>query len=253
MTLTILQLEQMLKHRAGRPVSPELGIYTIANYVGEFLTTCHQWQWRNGPETFLDLVANQSWVSLPDDFGELRTGGIVAAASAPFSFIMTDDSVIGYFSQQFTEATKGPFLYGAITYTSTDDDGPERRPIVSIAPTWPENLTGALRCSYRTRWNVLQTGVKHVDIPRFMEPLYVELCHAYYAGHAEHDEGSVTMRLQAVLEQNDEDSLLYAAAKRSDGAVQGSFGRVTGGLVQLIRRSRVVDDDNPFPPLVTYP
>ena len=125
--------------------------------------------------------------------------------------------------------TQSPALYlASIVYS-----GSPPVPILEIWPSSGSNQTGALRIFYRSRWAHLYSDSAAIDIPEFVESLYVWIARAYARGYEREDEGSLHARLQEVMA-----SPVFDVAKRSDGQIQPHYGPPRGGGAVIHRRHR---------------
>mgnify|MGYP003579071396 CR=1 FL=1 len=109
--------------------------------------------------------------------------------------------------------------YAAISYV-----GNPPTPILEIAPGAGSAVTGAFRMFYRARWQRLTNDSTHVAIPEFCETLYLQIARAFARGYVREDQGSLDARLQEI-----QLGPVFLAAKRSDGSIQPSVGKLSGG------------------------
>jgi hypothetical protein len=125
--------------------------------------------------------------------------------------------------------TMSPALYyAAVVYSGTPPV-----PLLEIWPSPSSNQNGVLRLFYRARWQQLYSDSDMVNIPEWMESLYVWIARAYARGYEREDEASLHARLQEIVQ-----SPIFEATKLSDGATQPSFNRPRGGGATVHRRRR---------------
>lgn len=128
--------------------------------------------------------------------------------------------------------TTSPALYHAAVVYS----GSPPVPILEIWPSPSANQTGALRIMYRSRWTHLYTDGGMIQLPEFVESLYVWIARTYAAGYERGDAVSIHQRL-AELKL----SPIFEAAVRSDGQVQPFYGRPRHGGAVMHRRRHTED------------
>jgi hypothetical protein len=109
--------------------------------------------------------------------------------------------------------------YAAISYV-----GSPPTPILEIAPGAGANETGAFRLFYRSRWAHMTADDTQIDVPTFVEALFVQIVRAFARGYEREDAGSLDARLTEI-----ERGPVFRSAKRSDGNIQPNFGKLRGG------------------------
>src|ERR1017187_2515887 len=87
--LTVADYEARMLQAVGNPAALSTGIVLIdvLNEALQYVFTYDNWTWRARSPVLLDLVVNQSYVSLPADFG---TGGeldSIASIWSPLTFV----------------------------------------------------------------------------------------------------------------------------------------------------------------------
>ena len=63
------QLEDQVTRVLGEDSDPRFDVDQIINQAGRYLFSMWSWGWRSRPPVTLDLVADQTYVLLPADFG----------------------------------------------------------------------------------------------------------------------------------------------------------------------------------------
>ena len=122
-------------------------------------------------------------------------------------------------------ASTGLF-YAAVVF-----QGSPPRPILEIWPTPSANTVGAMRIFYRSRWAEITADSVEVEIPDFVNDLYVWITRAYASGYVRNEVASIHARLAEVRA-----SPIFEVARRSDGMTQPNVGVLTGGGGQIWRR-----------------
>jgi hypothetical protein len=120
------------------------------------------------------------------------------------------------------------YYWGAVVFS-----GSTPKPILEIYPSPSANATGALRISYRSRWSDLSTDTSQIDIPDFVQDLFLFIARAYAAGYVRNDVASIHARLEEI-----QDGPIFRAATMSDGATQPYYGQLRGGGAVLWRRQQ---------------
>lgn len=156
-------------------------------------------------------------IDLPDDTRDIiaiqGTGGSLSARVT-----LTSLAEVLRVREELT--TNDQHWYAALSYV-----GSPPTPILEIAPGAGSNSTGALRMFYRARWARLSTDSTAVDVPTFIEPLLVQVVRAFARGYTREDAGSLDLRLAQIHA-----GPIFAAAKKSDGAIQPYFGTLKNGI-----------------------
>jgi len=122
--------------------------------------------------------------------------------------------------------TQSPALYCAAMVYS----GSPPTPILEIYPAPGSNQTGALRLFYRSRWTQIYSDSAQIDIPEFVESLYVWIARAYAAGYERGDQESIHARLVSLSQ-----SPIFDVAVRSDGQAQ-PFRKIRNGGAVVHRK-----------------
>lgn len=216
---TFLQLRQACQF-ASAIQTPATGSSwdDVVNDALQYLANLSQWHWREQALS-LDTVADQNYIDLPDDFGEMVT---IHRASpwrdaVPVSLariqqyraanIAQDLGIIGY-------------LYAIVGHTQeTTADHTTYR--LELFPTPTLDETGALTGTYR---RIVTKLVSDSDVPNipggpFMVALKL-LCSAFAKSTEDEQEGPEWARFNAMLPD----------LMRADGGVMSNLGYIDGGI-----------------------
>lgn len=128
-------------------------------------------------------------------------------------------------SSVVVEAGMGQY-YGAVVFT-----GSPLSPILEIWPSPNANATGAMRIAYRTRWVDVSGDSTQIDIPGWIEDLFIFIARAYVGGYQRPNVASIHQRLAEIRA-----SPIFEAAKRSDGMTQPYVGQLQGGGASIWRQ-----------------
>lgn len=166
-------------------------------------------------------------VALPSDFGEMQAGHAINADNNSIStMIPTTRAEIEQLNSSPTDGTSAwPYRY-AVGYNSAG------APILVIYPTPTSNEDSFFRIIYRAKWDPLTKDTDTVDIPAWMEGLFLIACTEWARGLIEEDSAPVDVRMERVRA-----STLFDTAMRQDGRVQNSYGHLRGGFVRRSSRS----------------
>jgi hypothetical protein len=106
-------------------------------------------------------------------------------------------------------------------------------PILKIWPAPSANEASTFSLFYRAGWVDVDNSNDYIQIPEWMEALFIQLCITWVRGFKEEDEASLSRRLVEI-----EQSPLYAACIRRDGMIQPDYGPVRGGAVESMPQSK---------------
>lgn len=218
---TFAEYKAEIVHGLGN--SPSSGVTTasLVNDAMNSLCALHSWRWRRGGPVTADLTADQNYVELPLDFGELTT--IQYPGSILRGMIPTSMAII----ERLRASTISPALFGyyyAILTGNIDDDHPENGLAVStieLYPTPSATVADALSITYLRDIAQLEDDDDIPQIPIWMDRALVMLCRAM-AEEVEDDE--VDSAARKAFENE------LAICKRRDMNSQSRYGVMTGGL-----------------------
>lgn len=236
MTLTLERALRHVKHALGRDPDPDLNPIEIVNMAGQHLAGMFEWSWLERPAVELDLVAGQTYVDLPLDFGK--------AISVQVNSIVS----------KFTWTTLGSILrnratnlnvsglqyWGAIEY-SAPSSTVAPIPRLAIWPTPSSNVTDGLLLYYRAKWAGVTNDSYLVPVPDFVEPLMLELIRAFAIGWEESDTGSVGALVAQI-----ETGPIALAAMTNDQGTQWDFGKVENGAAAQFSDTSSADNLSPW-------
>lgn len=231
-TLTAQTLEQRVIRRIGKTLPSSLPFLSVLNEAGRWMYSCHSWRWRSRPPTNLDLAATVDYVLLPDDFGELIGRGIFGANGLVTFFRLVDATTLQEFRTMGVLDRSWSYC-GCILTPAAADGGPTPKPRLEIWPAPDEDLDDGLVCLYRAGWTDRDSTTDHIDLPDFMESLFVEVLCAFVLGNLEWAQESLSDRLGRIIE-----GALFQTAMLTDGRIQSRYGAMRGGLVESMRHAR---------------
>lgn len=189
----------------------------IVNTAGRHLLSMYPWSFVGKASATLDVTANQSYIALPVDFGNLDS--INATNSLYRRIRMT--SVGEILGLRTSLVSVGAWTYvGAISWASAT------QPRLEIWPTPSETQLAAITIFYKARWVDLTSDTATVLVPTHLEPLLIQLVRAFARGYEMEDQATLGARL-AEIEQGP----IMAAAARFDASQQYNLGPMRGSAV----------------------
>jgi hypothetical protein len=200
----------------------------IINQAGEHLFA-REWRFRERTTKFINLVADQAYVSLPTD-----CEGILSILST-FSLGYLIEMITPDHMEQLRQL--GLTMTGPMVKHATFTRAPEsagaviNEPRLDIYPTPSGAQTNAIAVRYRSKWVQLSSTAAdayEIPIPKYVDALYIAYVRAF--AQAYEDEG-----LSARIQEIDAGPLL-ATALTKDGLMQRDIGR--------LRPSRSGDSQN---------
>jgi hypothetical protein len=227
MALTLAQLRLIAKHAlgGGSPAvivtDADTTLDMLINQAGEQLVALHPWQWLMAPPSTLNFTADQAYVALPSDFGEMVEVAYNDSLRC-FHWVTPQELAVRRGRAiQWDGAYHGAVFWPGQTVVTANAGAPR----LELHPTPASSVTGALRLVYRRGWTVLDTATDVANVPLWIEPLLVELINAW-AGGAENEP-----ERQALL-AGVRGGVTFDAAVRRDGGGQTDFGPIRGGAAE---------------------
>lgn len=149
MARTLKQYLDLMKHALGKTPDSRHRLIDTFNDAGRALVTAYPWRWRVSPPVVLPIVAGQSWIELPADFGQVQS--LYFEGSQITRVIQTTLADINS-RRQWQEFEPGALwitFEGSDRQTVDDTGQPHRR--ADIYPTQADGRTD-LRMSYLRGW-----------------------------------------------------------------------------------------------------
>lgn len=221
MTLTVLDVAGYVRRRLdGEPSVP---MVTLCNQAGDYLANMHGWGWLVRKPASLNLSAGRTNISLPDDFGR-ALGRPRSQGTGSFQWGTIDEVV----SMRAGNTGSASAFVGAIVWVP-DINTDSIKPQIELSAEVSTSQTAAFLLPYVARWAEIASDDDVLQMPSFMEPLFLEIVFAFAQGYDEHDLSMRDERL-ALIRAGD----TFMAARRRDGGAQPSLGQMTGGAVQML-------------------
>lgn len=218
MTLTVASVSEFVRRRLdGEPSVPMM---VLCNQAGDYLVNARKWGWLVRKPATLRINSGVTRIALPEDFGR-AIGEPKPVESTSFYFRWgTPDKVAE------ERAYGSPAVFTGYISWLPDVDGAMKPYIeISYAPTVSESETFML--AYHAAWKEACSDTDVIQIPTFMDALYLMVVMAFAQGYDEHDNGSLDARLSEIV-----NGPLFKSAAQRDGSMQPSIGMMQGGAVQ---------------------
>lgn len=243
MALSLKQAFQEIRHELGGRTDSRISELAVVNRAGEYLCARREWKFLERGPVDLDVVANQGYMSLPDDLSSVMSLTVKGS-----TFVDFQPTTLGDVLERRALGTTDPHcpIFWALSYNDSANDGGDPVPIALIYPSPVSDQIGYASLVYRAGWKRLSTVSdstmlcgKNGRLPDWCEALFVEYIRAFAAGYERSTAGSVSDRLAAV-----DSGPLYAAAVRRDIKAQ----RTKGIMAAMPSAERSWSDGDALPP-----
>jgi len=174
-------------------------------------------EWRIDPAT----------IELPDDLRDIISIERTTQTSLGGVCLTTLQRIAELRASFATVRIGTGLFYGAVAHA-----GNPPAPILEIHPVSGSNQTGAMRIFYRSRWTTLTTDSSAIEIPDFMQALFIQVARAFAGGYIREAVATLSQRLAEI-----QAGPLMRAAVRSDGMIQPWSGMLRNGGAMIHRRS----------------
>ena len=221
MAISRIQLEDQATLIVGETHDPRIDVHRIIENAGMYLFSMHPWGWRRRPPVALDFIANQSWVTLPLDFGLGKIVGVSMNDNVTYRVQTTTLSDVEF--RRSTTILSPSFYYVAPAWAPQETSTSAMVARLEVYPTPTSEDIGAMSLTYMAGWTPLTHGLHVANIPTEFDHLLIELVRAFAAYERTQDHSHVdavdqwptTIRL-----------------KQADGSVQANLGYIMGGAGQ---------------------
>lgn len=237
--LTLTEIKKHADYELGGGTSLPSSISTESaiNYAGMAFYNIHQWNFRNRAPVALDFIADQQFITLPRDFGEITAYQMTEGLNFGVTFT-TPQQVAAHRATTVTVSQN--YYWASIIFPSqvaTSVAPPPPR--IEIWPTPAADNLGVFTLWYRSKWVDLihqtsDTTAVEVDdvanIPDYAEAAFLQFVRAFVAGWGERltePQGGVDGILARTLQ-----GPVWQAAVATDGLVQSDYGMQVGGAIQ---------------------
>lgn len=164
-------------------------------------------------------------ISLPSDLGEIISIQSSNTANA-YRVCLTSLDQINLLRGANALTTSPALFYAAVVWSGTTPS-----PILEVWPSPSAAAAGALRIFYRSRWSRVSTDSAQIEIPEFVESLYIWIARAFAAGYERNEQASIHQRLAEI-----QAGPVFDAAKKADGRAQTKYSRIRNSGVMVNRK-----------------
>ena len=223
MSITLATLKQHVQHALGGSVASQLDEATIINEAGRYMFMT-PWKFRERSPATITTVADQDYIELPADFGEMIAMNMADGLVKSFTFTTFQDLV----QRRSTSTGATNHYWVAVSHPAPSDDGgivPDARLELYPTPTTGDQITVA----YRAKWDELSNDEDNALIPDYAESALVSAVRAFALGY---EEEGLEMRLAEI-----ENGALWIRLKEKDGLIQPDYGPIRGSALSQIRPS----------------
>lgn len=227
-------------NRAGRIVGwlkpenwpPEADRLTVANEVGELIVNAHPWNWLARPAATVSVVAGQSYLALPADFG--RFGSIEPVSGSGFRVRMEDMAAV--IRARRASAPGGRLLRGALAFSApTNTALPAAR--IEVGPIPAVSAADSLMLAYIATWRTVTSENDVIPMPVWLHGVYFRGLQLYVQGHERDKLGTVEQRLDSLF-----GSSQFQVAVDRDDTLQCDIGVMRNTLEDMIRGGGDTDE-----------
>lgn len=169
----------------------------------------------------IDYRLTTNTVALPDDFRDIV--GISATDSLLYGVQLTSLEQILRNRTSQVEVTTSWDFQAAVVW-----DGSPPVPLLEVWPDQSTNQTGAWTIFYRGGWARLSGDSVNIDVPEFLDSLYLRLVRAWARGYEREDEMPMEEHLFRI-----KNSPEFIDAAKRDGMIQPYRGRLAGGGARI--------------------
>lgn len=218
---TFAEYKAAVVHALG--AAPATGETTseLVNDALQHLINLRPWSWRRGGPVTLSMVADQSYIELPSDFGEEES--VTYPGTIATQMIRTSMSELQRM-RSFTTQPTGFTYYYAVNNGSYDEDFPEEGlsvAILELYPTPTSSLTDVVSLTYRRDVPRLEDDADVPMIPPWMDFAFNLLCRSFAMTLEDDNPANSAQQMF--------DRLIPELMKR-DAQSQHRFGVMRGGI-----------------------
>ena len=213
MAITLAELKKHVQHALGGSPASQLSEAGIINEAGQYMYMA-PWKFRERPPLTFDFVSGQSFVTLPDDFGEMVTAHMDSGLVKAIHFTTMDDLLI----RRTTSIGQSQVYWANIVHTETGEARMEIHPSPSDADK--------IRIGYRTKWVPLTADEDTTSTPDYADSALISLVRAFALGY---EEEGMEIRLAEI-----ETGPIYQRLMEKDGIIQPDYGQIRGGALSQV-------------------
>jgi len=199
----------------------ELKAERIVNDALEFVADLHAWSWLETGQQSLDIVADQDYVELPEDYGAMIGVEHVDGYSRtmipttwPHLLKLRQDSINDWSRSYWYVVNLGNVETG-------EEDAGLSLPTLNLYPTPSESVTGGLQIVYRRFLRRMTADTDRPQWPAYMDRFLSLIARGF--AKLDHDDDAVSADMQQAQQ-------MLPNLLRRDGERKPSRGVMRGGL-----------------------
>jgi hypothetical protein len=202
----------------------------LINNAGRLFFSLHEWNFRYRPQVDLDLTADQKYIVLPEDFGEL----VGYQTDSTYGLMLTTPQEVANLRAASTTVTANYYWATIVHPAQSARDEPPPPPRLEIWPTPSSGTTThPIHLWYRAAWVDLYNSTDVADVPRYAHMALIQVVRAFAAGINENllaPGGGLEGYLDNVL-----GGRVWEAAVTTDGLQQPDYGPIGPGAIEGTR------------------
>jgi hypothetical protein len=233
MPLTLSNLKQHVQHSLGGTPSDQISEVDIINQAGRHMFT-HGWKFRDRPTKEETISADNSFVTLPGDVGEIISIRMKDGLNDSIQLTSYDHVLM----VRNGDISTGAHYYATVVWPEPWFDDTQQYPRIEIAPTPTADDT--ITIAYRSAWIELVADGDIAQVPPFAEALLIAYVRAFSQGYEE--EGMAQRLVEVEL------SPVFQRVAVQDGMIQNTYGEIRGGMVGRNREGGRLPFDSIKPP-----
>ena len=220
MAITLSSLKSHVRHALGGTPASQLSEAGIVNEAGRYMFSV-PWKFRERPPATVTMTANQSYVELPTDFGEMISANMSDGLVKSIHFTTMDDLV----ERRTTAIGQSQEYWAVILHpTSEATTGGAEAPRMELHPT-PTSADSVV-VAYRSDWFELTSDEEYAHVPGYAESVLISLVRAFALGY---EEDGLEVRVAEV-----QNGPLFQRLLEKDGIIQPDYGPIKNGALSQV-------------------
>jgi hypothetical protein len=198
----------------------------LINMAGRMFVSAHPWNFRYRPPVDANLQANEPWIILPYNFGEL----VAYQSDSNYGLTLTTPQELANLRSSSVTVTSN-FYWATVVYpaqTSRTEAPPPPR--LELYPTPSSTTTDfPIHLWYRAGWSELYNAADVADVPLYAHLALIQTVRAVVAGLNENllePGGGIEGYMGNVM-----GGKVWESAVTTDGLQQPDYGPMTGGAI----------------------
>ncbi len=218
MALSVQRLGEHIEHALG--AAGQFEPVEVVNLAGEAWVNAHPWAYLERRTKTVSTVADQSYVDVGN---EVRN--VIAMYPTDSLTNHLRWSTVGEILLRRTSITGSYSGYWAALAFRKDATTGDLHQTAELWPTPSTTGTDYFTLAYRSGWLKVTSDNDKVDLPSWLDGVFVQWVRAYAHGLEDEDLGATEQRLQVIRS-----SQMFLDAQIRDGAMQPELGEIRGGM-----------------------